>query len=248
MAGLHMRNLQTSSQHAIPLQAGHQKFRASSAAKSIRDAPVRSQPLSKPRSRPLLARIRSQTAILATAEVSLRICCPWMSCVMIILSHVGIFLTPSCCVTGLFSHRKTILKSSSEGESPSCGGYLHCDPHALLASSMSGTEYLIENCCGMRRLLRSTLIPSGEPTDLFKLAGGAIPRILQNPPVHLSGMLSPHLWAGMGLWRRLEQARRWPDGSSGSGVLPAQLPNLYLREDPVPCSAFMVEDFTQEWD
>ena len=98
-----------------------------------------------------------------------------------------------------------------------------------------GTEHLTESCYGMRRLLRSTLTPSGEPTDLFRLAERAISGILQYSSIHLSGILSPHLLAGMGLWRRLEQARRWPDGSLGSGVLPAQLPNLYLRKNPVPC-------------
>ena len=71
MSGLHMRNLHITSNCAIPLQASHLKLNANSAASSIRDARFRSQPLSKPRMRPLFAKRRSRAAILATAEVSL---------------------------------------------------------------------------------------------------------------------------------------------------------------------------------
>ena len=75
MAGLHMQILLIPSNRAIPLQASHQKLNAKSAASAIRDAPVRSHPLSKPRIRPQLAKRRNRTVILATAEVNLGSCC-----------------------------------------------------------------------------------------------------------------------------------------------------------------------------
>ena len=53
-----------------------------------------------------------------------------------------------------------------------------CWPLAYL-----GTECLTEICCGMRRLLRSTLTPSGEPTHLFRLAEEQYPASHQ---IHLS--------------------------------------------------------------
>ena len=82
MAGLHMRNLHIQSDRAIPLQASHQRFNANSATSSIRDAPVRSQPLSKPRMRPLLSKRRRRTAILATAEV-----CPGILLYLGVMRH-----------------------------------------------------------------------------------------------------------------------------------------------------------------
>ena len=120
-------------------------------------------------------------------------------------------------------------------------------PKHLSASSLSGTGHLTESCCVMRRLLRSTLTPSGGPAHLFRLAGRAIFRILQNPfirqacSVHTCGQV----WVFGGNWSR-------PGGGQmvlqGRGCCRHNCQIRICVRTPYPVSALMEEDFTQEWD